>query len=1067
LLPLDNNNCNSGDDDDDDDENVDGDNHRKRENDYLNSNVATNMASSPLALVTRYGAPSFCIEAVLNAETRMVRRLIPNRGTPLHEAIMLYPTSGNTTTHFAASVSVATNNNNDNNTNMRNEEENYNRNNTEDKVKEYVKIVRMLINADEALEKQQIQKNEAKRKTKQSKKEYKSNCTNRPNRNRATLMQDIDGNVPLHLLVRQAFYNYLGGLDSFYHSSPSHLASSNNDENKNNNKKCPRDRKEHPIFTIAQELIKSSPEAVAIPDCTEFEETPLILALKGSVYANEQFAQQRRRSNSNSDIGGIDYYNATLVVERKIFDLCKVMLQSYPAAASRVMAQSGYTAVHSAVFHGRCSDTIRLLLNADETNRKRIACNSDTNGSDSYKMKVLPAAMQANKFGELPLHFATMRGECTRSIALLSQASPWAVLRRDVKIGLTPIHWLWIRFVDTMLERFGSKRFFENDDEDSIFGNETFDVVEENDEELEDEDEGEDESDTCDSHLKSEHKIQNPSPVFALANRSSFVLPMTSSTVPTCYTSSSATTNNTTTDTSNHTNHDNENDGNDHIHFDLEYHIRTEAIDPPVDYMRMRHVAPEYLKIEGVLMDRVIRVLRRVRERHKRFMEEVIQIDTTKKNGRRNNNNDDEMDDDHHHAKEGLCPMSSSRGTSSQSHKQLSKQGRSFVDSVTSPNKSDNFNEEKIQCPFSHLKTKSISQAKCPYANSTTVENSGKHLMKNEDSLNKKCPFRCPFVFDSYPVDASIMGSAKEEAVREEQLISLFWAKVTSLLNAAALANLLDIDQVSLGDLNFMNESIDYESTYMLHTACSSPCPSSVVKLCLGLHPEQLMEQDSSGKVALHHAASRAWDPRELSLYVNESVNNEFVEFGANNFPPISIERQQNNNAEIDSPNASEHDLNNNNLTTTRKSKSNLIENESANVLKLLVSASPPEAAQITDSENRLPLHHLIDTVVKGAVRYQMTRGIQSNIKGNVQVDGMEKEQYNSIIDPLKCMIRIYPDALEYIDGRTLLHPFMQASAIAAESFSRFDEMKCSENISLSLVFTLLLENPSTVTFLL
>jgi ankyrin repeat protein len=106
------------------------------------------------------------------------------------------------------------------------------------------------------------------------------------------------------------------------------------------------------------------------------------------------------------------------------------------------MVQNGYTAVHSAVFHGRCCDTIRLLLNVDEVHRKRnydrelyvSNNNNDNNKGNNTKMntekimtQVLPATMQANKFGELPLHFAAMRGECTRSIALLSQAAPWEV----------------------------------------------------------------------------------------------------------------------------------------------------------------------------------------------------------------------------------------------------------------------------------------------------------------------------------------------------------------------------------------------------------------------------------------------------------------------------------------------------------------------------------------------------------------------------------------------------------------------------------------------------------------
>ena len=35
----------------------------------------------------------------------------------------------------------------------------------------------------------------------------------------------------------------------------------------------------------------------------------------------------------------------------------------------------------------------------------------------------------------------------------------WQVLKRDVKFGLTPLHWLVVRFVDTMYEQFGERSF--------------------------------------------------------------------------------------------------------------------------------------------------------------------------------------------------------------------------------------------------------------------------------------------------------------------------------------------------------------------------------------------------------------------------------------------------------------------------------------------------------------------------------------------------------------------------------------------------------------------------------
>ena len=64
-------------------------------------------------------------------------------------------------------------------------------------------------------------------------------------------------------------------------------------------------------------------------------------------------------------------------------------------------------------------------------------------------------------------------------------------------------------------------------------------------------------------------------------------------------------------------------DDDDHIRFDVEDHRRTVAIDPPVDYMRMRHILPEHAEVEGTPTNRVISVLSRVRERDRRLMENM------------------------------------------------------------------------------------------------------------------------------------------------------------------------------------------------------------------------------------------------------------------------------------------------------------------------------------------------------------------------------------------------------------------------------------------------------------
>mmetsp|Transcript_6298 Transcript_6298/g.9266 ORF Transcript_6298/g.9266 Transcript_6298/m.9266 type:complete len:655 (-) Transcript_6298:481-2445(-) len=208
---------------------------------------------------------------------------------------------------------------------------------------------------------------------------------------RATLAQDVDGHTPLHLLIRRR--------------SPSHVLTESSSTWK----------------SIFEMLVKSCPEAVGIPDWGEYEESPLVMALKANQYVA-----------TPEDYDSDDLYPR---IEMRIHEMVKTMLHHNPEAASKVLdgARGQYTALHSAVFHGRCSDTIKLLLQAEQ----RI--------SDQPK-----AALLGNTQGELPLHFAAMRGEAPRSIALLGSAAPMAIATRDAS-GLTPMHWLWIRFVSTVL----------------------------------------------------------------------------------------------------------------------------------------------------------------------------------------------------------------------------------------------------------------------------------------------------------------------------------------------------------------------------------------------------------------------------------------------------------------------------------------------------------------------------------------------------------------------------------------------------------------------------------------
>lgn len=207
---------------------------------------------------------------------------------------------------------------------------------------------------------------------------------------RATLTQDLDGQTPLHLLTKRRI--------------PSHVM----DE----------DRQAF-FLNVLEILVQSCPEAVVIPDLGEYEETPIVCALKANVFANVSTAREEVATR----------------IEQIIYDMVVIMLEYCPQAASRVFSgyRGRYTALHSAVFHGRSADTIELLLSTEASNPSEVK-----------------PCLLGNSQGELPLHFSTMRGERPRTIALLANGAPPAVVKRDAS-GLTPMHWTWIRYVSNIM----------------------------------------------------------------------------------------------------------------------------------------------------------------------------------------------------------------------------------------------------------------------------------------------------------------------------------------------------------------------------------------------------------------------------------------------------------------------------------------------------------------------------------------------------------------------------------------------------------------------------------------
>jgi len=242
---------------------------------------------------------------------------------------------------------------------------------------------------------------------------------------RATLLQDVDGFTPLHLLIRRRFQTHIlndaieedeleeGGGDE--HDSKTSTTSTSG------------------LMQILERLVSSCPEAVIVPDRGEYEEPPIVYAIKANIYS--------------PSLGSED---ETLVrIERQIYEMVAIMLKYNPSASSCVFTgyRGQYTALHSAVFHGRDVNTIDLLIQAEQHAQARSE--SSLNAPIVHR-RPNQAALLANTQGEMPLHFCAMRGERPCTVALLARAAPQAVSKRDAS-GLTPFHWLWIRFVSTLL----------------------------------------------------------------------------------------------------------------------------------------------------------------------------------------------------------------------------------------------------------------------------------------------------------------------------------------------------------------------------------------------------------------------------------------------------------------------------------------------------------------------------------------------------------------------------------------------------------------------------------------
>ena len=221
------------------------------------------------------------------------------------------------------------------------------------------------------------------------------------------------------------------------------------------------------------------------------------------------------------------------------------------------------------------------------------------------------------------------------------------------------------------------------------------------------------------------------------------------------------------------------------------------------------------------------------------------------------------------------------------------------------------------------------------------------------------------------------------EWTREEVVTALFWSKVVSLLLSANKA----------ADVPFVGERS------LLHIAISSKCcPSWVCYMVAQMHPEELMHKDSRGRFPLHCAASRSWDRWDWPCSMGDS-------------------------------------------TATK-----LLLHDSLRIMKWALDLTPREVLRVVDNDNRLVLHHAIDTIVKA----------NSLLSRSTQDD-----PFNDMLSVLRNIVSLNPDALHCRDGATMMYPFQQAAASSTANHSVYANALRFDQLSLCLTYELLRESPA------
>jgi hypothetical protein len=203
--------------------------------------------------------------------------------------------------------------------------------------------------------------------------------------------------------------------------------------------------------------------------------------------------------------------------------------------------------------------------------------------------------------------------------------------------------------------------------------------------------------------------------------------------------------------------------------------------------------------------------------------------------------------------------------------------------------------------------------------------------------------------------------------------------------------------------VSLLKAATDEDDEFVLVQAAfkSNFCPPQVARIVAAMYPQEMEIPDVGGRLALHHAARRpwhAWDwPRE---------------------------------------------------GTSDAANAQLLELESACLLRTAMALSPVDTAKQKDHAGYLPIHYAIPTFV---------RAFSSSGRSCTE------SPVTDTLELLNSFVQMNPDSLHEQDPSTGLYPFLQATAVATEEEKNCSSGSFPHEFSLSVVYLLLHENPSLV----